>query len=112
MENSTVIVELSSDSSPPASPAKNDESDRIAALINKYKSEQHTITKRECISDSDEETVLLSDGESDKNSLSDGFHRKSIFAHFSSKNEIIENAKGKKKIFHFKRTTVIIYNFE
>lgn len=102
MENSPVIVELSSDSSPPASPAKNDESDRIAALINKYKSEQHTITKRECISDSDEETVLLSDGEIDKNSLSDGLHRKPIFAHFSSKNEIIGNTKGKINVFILK----------
>lgn len=71
METDTAVVELSSDSSAPASPVKNgnDECDRIAALINKYKCEGSTIRKLECISDSGEETVLVSDVNEDKNSF-------------------------------------------
>lgn len=60
------VIELSSDSSAPASPGGDAEHDRIAALINKYNRKTSGTTKRECISDSDEETVILSDNCSDK----------------------------------------------
>lgn len=59
------VIELSTDSSAPASPVKNDENDRIAALISKYNCGQTALIRKECISDSDEETVLLSDCDND-----------------------------------------------
>lgn len=53
------VINISSDSSTPPSPVVDSKYDRIAALINKYNSDSNTFTRNECISDSDEETVLL-----------------------------------------------------
>lgn len=61
------VIDLSSDSSASASSTA-DQCDRIAALIRKYQYQESTITGRECISGSDEDTVLISDIDEDKNS--------------------------------------------
>lgn len=67
-ENS--VIDLSSDSNASSSPTV-DKCDRIAALISKYQNQKTVITRRECISDSDEDTVLISDIDEDKNSVYD-----------------------------------------
>lgn len=76
MEERAAVIELSSDSSAPASPVKDEQNDRIAALISKYNCGQTAITKRQCISDSDEETVLLDDHDDDKDCFVGGFKEK------------------------------------
>lgn len=76
MTENAAVIELSSDSSAPTSPARNDENDRIAALISKYNIGQTATTKREYISDSDEATVLLNDHDDNKQNFVDGFNKK------------------------------------
>lgn len=80
----SAVIELSSDSNSSNCSVENKEYDRIAALINKYGSEELLSARTERRSDSDDETVLVSAIDEENKAAPDNNINEKIEIKFSS----------------------------